>query len=51
MILGGLSIIGGIHLARSVFGGIWSASGEWSEFRLWSIFVVDVYNVWFGALM
>ena len=43
-ILGGLSVIGDITRASSVFGGICSITGEWSELRLWSLFIVDVYR-------
>ena len=50
-ILVGLSAIGGILRASSVFGGMCSVTGEWSELRLWSLFVVDVYKVWLGDLM
>ena len=41
-ILGGLSIVGGVQRVNSVFGGMCSVIGEWSEFRLWSLFMVDV---------
>ena len=50
-ILGGLSSIGGMQRASSVFGGICSVTGEWSELRLWALFVVDVYRVLLGVLM
>ena len=50
-ILGGLSVIVGIHRASSVLVGICSVTGEWSELRLWSLFVVDVYKALLGVLM
>jgi hypothetical protein len=50
-ILGGLSVVGGSHRASSVFGGMCSVTGEWSELRLWALFVVDVYRVLLGVLM
>ena len=50
-ILGGLSIFGGGHRASSVFGGMCSVTGEWSELRLWVLFVVDVYKMLLGVLM
>ena len=50
-ILGGLSVVGGRLLASSVFGGMCSVTGEWSELRLWALFVVDVYKVLWGVLM
>ena len=49
--LGGLSVVGGRHRASSVFGGMCSVTGEWSELRLWALFVVDVYTVLLGVLM
>ena len=50
-ILGGLSVVGVRPLASSVFGGMCSVTGEWSELRLWALFVVDVYKVLLGVLM
>ena len=50
-VLGGLSVVGGRHRASSVFGGMCSVTGEWSELRLWALFVVDVYRVLLGVLM
>ena len=50
-ILGGLSVIAGIHMASNVLVGICSVTGEWSELRLWSLFVVDVYRALLGVLM
>ena len=50
-ILRGLSVIAGIHRAISVFFGICSVTGEWSELRLWSLFVVDVYKVLLGVFI
>ena len=50
-ILGGLSVVGGIQRASSVFGGICSVTGEWSELRLWSLFVIEVYRALLGVLM
>ena len=43
-ILGGILFCGGVGRAINIFGGICSVTGEWSEFRLWSLFVVDVYR-------
>ena len=37
--------------ASSVFGGMFSVTGEWSELRLWSLSVVEVYRVLLGVLM
>jgi hypothetical protein len=50
-IIGGLSIVGGIQRASSVFGGMWSVIGEWYELRLWALLVVDVYRLLFGVLI
>ena len=50
-ILGGLSVVGGGRRANSVFGRICSVTGEWSELRLWSRFVVDVYRSLLFVLM
>ena len=50
-ILRGLSVVGGNILASSVFGGMCSVIGEWSELRLWELFVVDVYKVLWCVLM
>ena len=50
-ILGGLSSVGVILQAINVFGGMCRVTGEWSEFRLWSLFVVDVYSALLGVLM
>ena len=50
-ILGGLSSVGVGLRAINVFGGICSVTGEWSELRLWSLFVVEVYKVLLGVLM
>ena len=50
-ILGGLSVVGGRHRVSSVFGGMCSVIGEWSELKLWALFVVDVYKVLLGDLM
>ena len=33
-ILVGLFIVGGVHRAINVFGGICRVTGEWSEFKL-----------------
>lgn len=40
-----------VGLAISVFGGIRSVTGEWSEFKVWLLFVVDVYKWLLGVLM
>lgn len=37
--------VGVVWRASKVFGGICTVIGEWSEFRMWSLFVVDVYRV------
>ena len=37
--------------ANKVFMGMSSEIGEWSEFGLWSLFVVDVYRVSLGECM
>ena len=50
-ILGGLFVVGGVHRASSVLVGICNVVGEWSELRLWSLFVVDVYRALLGVLM
>ena len=50
-ILGGLTVVGGRQRASGVFGGMCSVTGEWSELRLWSLFVVDVYRLLLGVLM
>ena len=50
-ILGGLFVVGGIQRAISVFDGMCSVTGEWSELRLWMLFMVDVYRVLLGVLM
>ncbi len=34
-----------------MFMGMSSETGKWSEFRLWSLFVVDVYRVLLGECM
>ena len=49
--LGGFSVVGGIQRASSVFGSIYSVTGEWYEFRLWSLFVVDEYRALLVVLM
>ena len=50
-ILGGLFIVGVILRASNVFGGMCRVTGEWSEFRLWSLFMVDVYSALLGVFM
>ena len=50
-ILGGLLVDGSRCRASNVFGGICSATGKWSELRLWALFVVEVYMVLLGVLM
>ena len=37
--------------ANKVFIGMCRETGEWSEFKLWSLFVVDVYRVLLGEWM
>ena len=41
----------GMGLASKVFGGMYNVTGEWSELRLWSLSVVDMYKVLSGVLM
>ena len=41
----------GVWQANRVFAGMSRETGEWSEFRLWSLFVVDVYRVLLGEWM
>ena len=41
----------GMGLASKVFVGMYNVTGEWSELRLWSLSVVDVYKVLSGVLM
>lgn len=41
----------GMGRANKVFVGICNITGEWSELRLWSVSVVDVYSVLFDVLM
>jgi hypothetical protein len=50
-ILGGLFVVVGGHRAIRVFGGMCSVTGEWYEFRLWSLFMVDVYRVLLGVFI
>jgi len=50
-VLGGLSILTIVGRAISVLGSICSVTSEWSEFRLWSLFVVDVYRELFCILI
>ena len=49
-ILSGLSI-GVVLRASRVFGGICRVTGEWSEFKLWLLFMVDVYSALLGVFM
>ena len=46
-----LFVVGGVGRASRVFGGMCRVTGEWSEFRLWSLFMVDVYRVLSGVFM
>ena len=39
----------GMGRATSMFGGMCRGTGEWSELRLWSLSVVDVYRLLFGV--
>jgi hypothetical protein len=48
-ILGGLFIFGCVGRASNVLGGICSVTGEWSEFKLKSCFVVEVYSILLGV--
>ena len=50
-IRGGLIVVGGGLRAIRVFGGMCNVTGEWSEFRLWSLFMDDVYREWLGVFM
>ena len=38
-----LFVVGGVWRANRVFVGMCRITGEWSEFRLWSLFVMDEY--------
>lgn len=50
-ILGGVGV-GGIGVPDiSVFGGMWSVVGEWSELRLWYVSVVEEKSVVSGVCM
>ena len=50
-ILEGLSVVVGRLRAINVLCGIFRVTGEWSELRLWSLFVVEVYKVLLGVFM
>ena len=50
-ILSALLVVGGVWRASRMFGGMCSVTGEWSEFRLCSLFVVDVYRELLGVLI
>lgn len=41
-ILFDLIVVGGVWCARRVFGGMCKVTRNWSELRLWSLFVLDV---------
>ena len=44
--------VGGLCRASSVLGGMFRVTGEWSKFRLWSLFVMDLYrSLLLGALI
>ena len=43
-----LFVVSGVCRASRMFAGMCRVTGEWSEFRLWSLFVLDVYRVLFG---
>ena len=47
----GFNIVGVGVRANSMFGGMCRVTGEWSEFRLWSLFMVDVYSALLGVFM
>ena len=40
-----LFVVRGGWRASRVFGGMWSVTGEWYEFKLWSLLILDVYRV------
>ena len=46
-----LFVVSGVWRASRVFGGMCKVTGEWSEFRVWSLFVMDVYRVLLGDFM
>ena len=46
-----LGVGGGIRLTNSLFGGICRIIGKWSELRLGSESVVDVYALEFWVLV
>ena len=50
-ILGGFSIIVGKRRAIRVLSGMCNVTGEWSELRLWALFVVDVYKALLGVFI
>ena len=43
--------VGVVWRANRVFIGMCRETSEWSEFRLWSLFVVEVYKVLLGEWM
>ena len=46
-----LFVIRVVWRASRVFGGMCRVTGEWSEFKLWSLFMLDVYVVLSGVFM
>ncbi len=46
-----LFVVRGVWRASRVFGGICRVTGEWSEFKLWSLFMLDVYMVLSSVFM
>ena len=50
-ILNVLLVVGVVWRANRLLGGMCRVTGEWSEFRLCSLFVVDVYRALFGVLI
>ena len=44
-------VVGGVWRAIRIFGGMCRVTGEWSQLRLWSLSVVDVYKSVLGVLI
>ena len=46
-----LFVVRGVWRASRVFGGMCRVTGEWSEFKLWSLLILDVYRLLSSVLM
>ena len=46
-----LFCVRGSWWANKVFGGMCNVTGAWSEFRLWLLYVVEVYISKLGAFI